>query len=232
MNDLIFNNINFGIVISLFFFIFFTYLHKKTKSQIINPLILTMVSIILFLLILNIPFNYYNKGAKFIGYLLGPATVALALPLYKQIHLLKKHFWVILIGILVGSTTAVLSVLFLSKIFGLDRITIISLLPKSITTPIGMSISQSYNGEVPFTIIAIIITGNTGAIFAPYILKIFNIKNRIAKGIAIGTASHAVGTSKALEIGEIEGAMSSLAIGLAGIFTVFIIPIVIKIFNI
>jgi predicted murein hydrolase (TIGR00659 family) len=232
MNNIIFNNINFGIVISLFFFIFYTYLHKKTKSQIINPLIFTMISIIIFLIIFDIPFNYYNNGAKFIGYLLGPATVALALPLYKQIHLLKKHFLVILIGILVGSTTAILSVLFLSKLFGLDRTTIISLLPKSITTPIGMSISESLNGEVPFTIIAIIITGNTGAIFGPYILKLFKIKNKISKGIAIGTASHAVGTSKALELGEIEGAMSSLAIGIAGIFTVFLIPIIIKIFNI
>ena len=156
---------------------------------------------------------------------LGPATVILAVPLYKQLLLLKKNFVPIIIGISVGSVVSVISVILLSTVFNLDKEIIISLIPKSVTTPIGVEISNSLGGITGITVMAVILTGITGAIIAPTVCKIFKINNPVARGIGIGTASHAVGTSKALEIGETEGAMSSLSIGIAGLITVVVAPI-------
>ena len=174
----------------------------------------------------HIDFDTYNKGGQFINMFLGPATVVLAVPLYKQLDLLKRHAKAILTGIFVGSLIGICSIIGISYLVGLDASIIKSLVPKSVTTPIGISISSQLGGLVPITVLAIIVTGIIGAVFGPTICKLFKIKDKVAVGVAIGTASHAVGTSKALQLGEVEGAMSSLSIGIAGIMTVIIAPVV------
>lgn len=219
------SNMFFGIFISLIAYEIGQVLYKKTKLPIFNPLLVAIVLVIAFLKIFNINFEAYNQGGQFINMFLGPATVILAVPLYKQLALLKKNFIPIIIGIVIGSFISVLSVILFSNLFNLNSDLIISLLPKSVTTPIGIEISNTLGGITGVTVLAIVITGITGAIIAPTVCKIFKITNPVARGIGIGTASHAVGTSKALELGETEGAMSSLSIGIAGLITVVIAPI-------
>lgn len=223
--DFLTSNMFFGIFISLVAYEIGKMIYKKTKLPIFNPLLVAIVLVILFLKVFNIDFETYNQGGQFINMFLGPATVILAVPLYKQLSLLKKNFIPIIIGITAGCFISVLSIILLSKAFGLDNNIIISLLPKSVTTPIGIEISNSLGGVTGVTVLAIVITGITGAIIAPVVCKIFRITNPVARGIGIGTSSHAVGTSKALEIGETEGAMSSLSIGIAGLITVVIAPL-------
>lgn len=223
--DILSNNLLFGIVLSLAAFEIGLYIYKKSRIPFFNPLLIAIALVVGFLLIFNIDFELYNAGAKFINMFLGPATVILAVPLYKQIELLKKHAPAILIGILLGSIIGICAVIGLSYILGLDSQLIKSLLPKSVTTPIGIELSNQLEGIVPITVLAIIISGITGAVIGPSVCKIFKITDSVAIGVAIGTAAHAVGTSKALEIGETEGAMSGLSIGIAGLMTVFIAPL-------
>lgn len=223
--DILTDNIFFGIVISLLAFESGLYISRKTKFPLLNPLLIAILSIITFLLVFNIDFEKYNEGAKFINMFLGPATVILAVPLYKQINLLKQNFLPIFIGILIGSLTGIISVILLCFIFGFENVLTISLLSKSVTTPIGIEITNQLGGLVPVTVLSIVISGIVGAVIGPSVCKVFKIKNEIAVGVAIGTASHAVGTTKAIELGETEGAMSSLSIGIAGLITVFLAPL-------
>ena len=150
----------------------------------------------------------------------------MAVPLYNRFSLLKKHFKAIIIGTLTGSIVSVTYIYIISKVLGIKKEIFLALLPKSVTTPIALEITKNLNGIIPITVVSVVITGILGAIFSEYLLKIFRVKDKVAVGIAIGTASHAVGTSKAVEIGETEGAMSGLAIGIVGIITVIIAPIV------
>ncbi|MBU3086921.1 LrgB family protein [Clostridium gasigenes] len=226
------DNLFFGIVISLLAFECGLYISKKTKFPLFNPLLISILMIITFLVIFNVDVDKYNSGAKFINMFLGPATVILAVPLYKQINLLKENFLPIIIGVLIGSLVGIISAIFLCFIFGLKNILTISLLAKSVTTPIGIEITNQLGGLVPVTVLSIIISGIVGAVVGPSICKLFKIKNKIAVGISIGTAAHAVGTTKALELGETEGAMSSLSIGIAGLTTVFLAPLCFKLMNI
>lgn len=222
--SIITNNLFFGIILSLGAFEIGLYINKKTKVAIFNPLLIAILLVIGFLIAFNIDFDTYNSGAKFINMFLGPSTVVLALPLYKQIDLLKRNALSIISGILLGSIIGICSIIALSYIFKLDSDLMKSLIPKSVTTPIGIEISNQLEGIVPITVLAIILSGILGAVIGPYICKIFKINDSIAVGVSLGTASHAIGTTKALEIGEVEGAMSSLSIGVAGLMTVFIAP--------
>lgn len=172
------------------------------------------------LLLLKIEYKHYYESAKYISYLLTPATVCLAVPLYQQIELLKKNLKAVAVGITAGVFTSLLGVFLLSKLFALNHVQYVTLLPKSITTAIGMDVSRDLGGIEAITVAVIIITGILGNMSAEFICKIFKIHEPVAKGLAIGTASHAIGTAKAMEIGEIEGAMSSLAIAVAGLMTV------------
>lgn len=224
--NILFDNPLFGIMLSLFAFEVGCFLYKKTKMALFNPLFVAIAVVIVVLLGFGINFETYNKGGQFINMFLGPCTVILAVPLYKQISLLKKHGIPILVGIFIGSTVGIVSTVLLSNAFGLNEILIRSLVPKSVTTPIGVEISNQLQGIPAVTVAAIIISGITGAIVAPSIFKILKVKSKISVGISIGTASHAVGTAKALEIGEVEGAMSGLSIGIAGLMTVFLAPII------
>lgn len=171
-------------------------------------------------MIFRIDYEEYNEGAKYISYLLTPATVCLAVPLYEQLSLLKKNFMAVAVGILSGVLASLVSVLALAKLFDLNHQQYVTLLPKSITTAIGMGVSEELGGLVTITVAVIVITGILGNVIAEFICKIFKIHEPIAKGLALGTASHAIGTAKAMEMGQIEGAMSSLAIAVAGLLTV------------
>ncbi|MGL4977708.1 MAG: LrgB family protein [Cetobacterium sp.] len=213
-----------SILISLVAFQIGVYIYKKTKITLLNPLLIGISLVIFTLIKLDIPLSQYNKGTEIITFFLAPATVVLAVPLYNQIEILKKNIVPILVGITMGSLSAILSVIYLSKLVNLEKNVLISILPKSITTAIGIEITKSLNANTGLTIVAIVSTGIVGAAIGPAICKLTKIDNSIAKGVAIGTASHAVGTSKAIELGEVEGAMSGLAIGIAGIITVFLIP--------
>lgn len=217
-------NILFGVVISLIAFEIGLFIYKKTKFPLFNPLLIAIAIVIGFLILFNIDFELYNKGGQFINMFLGPATVVLAVPLYKQLQLLKKHLIPILTGVLIGSSIGITSVLILCSLFGVENVITISLLSKSVTTPIGIEITNQLGGLVPVTVLSIILSGIIGAIIGPILCKFFKIKDKVAIGIALGTASHAIGTTKALEFGETEGAMSSLSIGIAGIMTVFLAP--------
>ncbi len=224
--EILTENILFGLIISLIAFEIGLLVYRKTKFPLFNPLLIAIALVISFLLIFDVDIDTYNKGGQFINMFLGPATVVLAVPLYKQLNMLKKHMMPILIGILFGSTVSVSSIILLASIFGMEKILTISLLPKSVTTPIGIEITTQLGGLVPVTVLAIVISGIIGAIIGPTICKVFKITNKVAIGIALGTASHAMGTSTALELGETEGAMGSLSIGIAGIITVFLAPII------
>lgn len=217
----------FGVGISIMVYTLSSYISRRLRIKLLNPLLLTMVILVGMLLLLDIDYSIYNKGGQIISFFLGPATVVLAVPLYKQIHLLKANVLPIIIGISVGSIAGIISILTLGKLFNLDLILIASLIPKSTTTPIAMEISTLLGGNPSLTVTFVVITGISGYVFGEKVLEIVGIKDPIAKGIALGTATHAVGTAKAIEMGEVEGAMSSLSIGLAGIITVFLVPVII-----
>lgn len=219
----------FGILISLSAFEIGLFIYKKTKFAVFNPLLISVTLIIVFMLTFDIELDTYKKGGDIINFFLGPATVALAVPLYKRITLLKENLIPILVSVFLGSFTAIFSVFLVGKIFGMESRMIATLFPKSITTAIAIDLAKSMDAEVPITVVAVVWTGICGAIIGPTVCSLMKIKSKVAAGLAIGTASHAVGTSKAMEMGETEGAMSGLAIVLAGIATVILVPILVKI---
>lgn len=220
MKDLLTNSVFFGVTISFLAYEFGVLLKKKWKFALLNPLLIAIAVVIIVLVAFHIDFDTYNEGAQYLSYFLTPATVCLAVPLYEQIELLKKHWKAIIAGIISGVLTSALCILVLSVAFGLDHKMYVTLLPKSITTAIGMGVSEELGGIVTITVAVIIVTGVIGNVLAEAIYKIFRVEEPIAKGIGIGTAAHAVGTAKAMELGEVEGAMSSLSIAVAGIITV------------
>lgn len=219
----------FALLLSILAYEIGIFINKKTKIAFFNPLMLAIIIVIGTLLVLDIPLEQYKKGGDFISMFLTPATVILAVPLYKNINSLKKDYAAIISGVIIGSITAIASVWGLARAFGLPKDLLVSLLPKSITTPLGIELSNQIGGIPSVTVAAIIITGIVGAVFAQWILKTFRITDKTAKGIAIGTSAHALGTTKAVELGETEGAMSGLAIGLAGLVTVIVVTILFKI---
>jgi predicted murein hydrolase (TIGR00659 family) len=221
----------FGILLSLIAFQIGALLYRKTHLSILNPLLVASVLVIFFLLYFRIDFETYNLGGNYISFFLGPATVVLAVPLYKKIRLLRNNAFPILAGISGGCIAGISSILILSRLLGLDEVISKSLMPKSVTTPIGIEISKQIGGLPAITVTAIVITGIIGAVFGPLICNFFRIKDSVAVGVAIGTASHALGTTRAIELGETEGAMSGLAIGIAGLITVFLVPLLLYLFN-
>lgn len=214
------NTVYWGVFLSVGSYIACNYMQQKTKLFFLNPLLFSTIFTILFLVIFKIDYQLYYNTSNILHYLLSPATVCLALPLYEQINLLRKHIKAIFLGITSGVLASMLSILFFSKIFHFSYTIYLTLLPKSITTAIAMSLSEEIGGIPSLTVPVVIMTGITGHILSGVICKIFKITEPIAKGIAIGSSSHAMGTAKALEMGEIEGAMSSLSIAVAGIMTV------------
>ncbi len=209
-----------GVVITLGSFELGRAMKKRWNFALFNPLLLGIVFSIAVLLVFRIDYGTYLNGAKYVNFLLTPATVCLAVPLYEKFELLKKNALAVMLGIGAGVVASAATVFALSALFRLDLSMFATLLPKSITTAIGMDVSVELGGYASLTVAAIIMTGVLGNICAEGACRLFRITSPIAQGVAIGTASHAVGTSKALEMGEIQGAMSSLSLVVAGLLTV------------
>lgn len=220
MNEFFQSSMFAGVALSLVSYLIGMLLKKKFKLGIFNPLLIAIVVSIIVLLIGKVDYKVYNEGAKYLSWLLTPATVCLAIPLYEQWGLLKKNFKAVLLGLIAGVVTSLGTVYVLSLIMGLSHKDYVTLLPKSITTAIGMGVSEELGGYVTITVAVIVVTGVLGNMAGALVCKIFRITEPISKGLAFGSASHAIGTAKAIEIGEVEGAMSSLAIAVSGILTV------------
>lgn len=214
------DSVFFGVLISIAAYELGMFLKQKWKLAVLNPLLLSVLAVMGILVLLDIDYDLYYEGAKYISYLLTPATVCLAVPLYEKIELLRRYPAAIFGGILAGVLTSLVSIWVFALLFGFTHEQYVTLLPKSITTAIGMGISEELGGLVTITVAVIIITGVLGNIMAEFVLRLFHIEDPIAKGIAIGSASHAIGTVKAMELGEVEGAMSSLSIAVTGLLTV------------
>lgn len=220
MKELLCGSVYFGVLVSLIGYGLGVILKRKFKKTIFNPLLVSIIFVIIVLAGFGVDYVSYNNGARYLSYLLTPATVCLAIPLYQQLELLKGNYKAILGGIISGVFASFGSILLLAKLFNLTHEQYVTLLPKSITTAIGMGVSEELGGIVTITVAVIIITGVLGNIIGEFVCKAFRIEEPIAKGIALGTSAHAIGTAKAMEMGEVEGAMSSLSIAVAGLVTV------------
>ena len=220
MKELLCNSVYFGVVLSLAAYWVGMFLKKRFRLQVLNPLMIAIALTIIVLLICGVDYQSYNQSARYLTYLLTPATVCLAIPLYEQFKLLKQNVTAIMVGISSGVVTALLSIFLMSLLFRLGHQEYVTLLPKSITTAIGIGLSEEMEGYVSITVASIMITGLFGNIAGEMICRLFRITHPIAKGVAFGTAAHVMGTSRAMEIGKVEGAMSSLSIVVAGLLTV------------
>lgn len=219
-----------GLVLSIGAYCFGEWLKKRTKAAWCNSLLIACILVVVFLLAAGMDYEVYQKGTGILTQLLTPATVCLAVPLYRQFRLLRGNALAIAAGILSGIAATFACVLALGALFALDHTQYVTLLPKSVTTAIGMALSEEMGGLVSVTVAAILITGILGDLTAPWVLKLLRIRHPIAKGVAIGASSHVIGTTRAFELGELEGAMSGLATVVSGLLTVFLIPAVSGIF--
>lgn len=220
MSEMLMTSAFFGVTVSLLTYMLGLWLKKKFKFAFLNPLLIAIVLTLIVVVACRMDYATYYEGAKYLSYLLTPATVCLAIPLYEQLEQLKRHWKAILAGILSGVLTSLGCVLAMAALFRLTHETYVTLLPKSITTAIGMGVSEELGGLVSITAAVIIVTGVFGNVVGELVLKLFRIREPVAKGVALGTSAHAIGTSKAMELGEVEGAMSSLSIAVAGLLTV------------
>ncbi len=220
----------FGVVLTLVCFWLAREIYLRLPWSLLNPLLLAPALIVLILLSAGLPYESYQPGSKLVTFFIGPATVALAVPLYKQLPILKKYFTQIMVSIALGSVTGVVSVVVLAKVLGASSKTALSLAAKSTTAPIAIGITQELGGSTALVIFGVVITGILGGIIGPEFLKLMGVKDRIAIGIGIGAASHVGGTSRAVQLGEIEGSMSGVAIALMGIATAIVAPWLLKFF--
>ncbi len=213
----------FGVMLCIATYVIGVKIKNRANTPIANPMVIAGLLIIGVLYVFEIPLENFMTGGNFVSMLLAPATAALAIPMYAQLDVIKKNWLPILVGCIVGAATSIGSVLVLSRLFGLSDEVVMSLLPKSVTTAIASEISGQIGGIVPLTVAAVCFTGVFGAVMCPYFIKWFRIDNPVAAGLAIGSSCHALGTSKAIEIGETEGMMSGIAIGICGLATVFML---------
>ena len=205
------------------------YLYKRLKFSLLQPLLISVVLIILFLKLTGIEYATFHTQTRFLNFMLGPSVVALGYVLYEQIRYVKGNVISILTAVFTGSIVGIASVIFVAKLFGADRILLISLAPKSVTAPIAMSIAENTGGIPELAVVFVVICGMFGGLAGPLILRKIGVKSKIAKGLAMGSASHALGTVRAMEMGAAEGAISGLAIGIMGIMTALLIPVIEKI---
>lgn len=223
--DFITSSTFWGAFLTLAFFLAGDWLFKKTKFFLFSPLLVSVTAVIVFLCITKIPLSEYESSSQVISWFLTPCTVCLAVPLYEQFEKLKENAFAILSGIIMGVLVNLASVYALCLLFKIGHTEYVSLLPKSITTPIGFALTAQYNGHLAITAMMVILAGNFGNLFAEGICRIFHITEPVAVGVAIGTSSHALGTSRALQIGDTEGAMSGLSVALTGFITVLLMPL-------
>lgn len=214
-----------GLVLSLLAYEAGVILRRRFRKDYFNPLLIAIVLVIALMQLMKIEYESYYRSAQHLSFLLTPATVSLAVPLYRRLKLLKNNLPAILCSIFVGTITALGSVLILSRLFRLSHVQYVTLLPKSITTAIGIGVSEELGGLSTITVAAVIVTGILGNVIAEPVFRIFAIRSPMARGLALGTSAHAIGTAKAMELGEIEGAMSSLSIVICGLMTVAAAPL-------
>lgn len=226
MNEILSESVFFGVVVSVVAYWIGEKMKEKWKLPVFNPLLISSIIVIAVLLLFDIDYEIYNQGAKYISFFLTPATICLAVPLYRQLESLKKNVPAILISIFLGCIAHVLILLGIAALFSVDEILLRSFLPKSVTNPIAIGISAEIGGIQAVTAVGVCVAGIFGSIIGPFLFRLFKITEPVAQGLGLGSPSHAIGTSKALEMGEIQGAMSSLAIVVTGILTVIIVPIV------
>jgi predicted murein hydrolase (TIGR00659 family) len=225
MKEVIANSVYFGAALCLLSYIAGISIKKKLKLAILNPLLVSIVIVIAVLLIFNIDYESFNNGGKYVSYFLTPATVCLAIPLYQQLELLNKNFKAIMAGIIAGVLMSLFSIMVMSLLFKLNHEQYVTILPKSITTAIGIAVSAELGGIKTITVAAIVMTGILGNVIGESVCRLFKITDPIAVGLSFGTSSHAIGTSRALELGEVQGAMSSLSIAISGLLTVVLAPV-------
>lgn len=212
----------FGVVLSIFAFEIGVVINKRFPTPLANPMLIAVIIIIAILQIFHIPTEAYNQGGDLIALFLAPATAALAVPIYKNLQILKANLLPILVGTIVGSASSMGIILLLCKLCGFDASIEASLLAKSVTMPIALAVTEQLGGITPIIIPAVVFTGILGAILAPVLIKLFKITDPIAQGVGIGACSHALGTTRAVTLGEIQGAMSGIAMGLSGVITVLL----------
>lgn len=217
-----------GVPLTMGAFALGTWVHKKTGWAICNPLLLGSVFIIIFLSLVQIPFEAYRQSTGFLNYLLLPATVSLAIPLYEQWQTLKKNAVAVLCGIAAGSVTSMVCIIAMGWLLKLDPALTASMMPKSVTTAIGVEVAAELGGLGSLAGAVIVLTGIVGNLSAVTLCRVCKLRDPVARGVAIGTGSHAVGTSRALQMGSVEGAVSGLAIGVAGILTAVLCPILVN----
>ena len=201
-------------------------LYRKTHISLLHPLLTSIFVIIVILKTMHIDYEVFQRGSHLIHFMLGPSVVALGYVLYEQIQYLKGNVVSILTAIFVGAIIGIISVIAIGKFMGADSTLIATLEPKSVTTPIAMGIAEKSGGNPSLTAVIVVAVGIFGSIIGPFVMKILGIESRIAKGLALGASSHGVGTSVAIQIGAVEGALSGLAIGLMGVMTAILVPII------
>ena len=220
MNGVWEESLFFGAVVSLLAYELGLMLKRRFRLAILNPLLIAVICVIGVNAVMKVDYQTYNAGGQYLSYLLTPATVCLAVPLYEQLALLKKHLTAVICGIVAGVLASMVGVLICALVFGLEHELYVTLLPKSITTAIGMGVSEELGGIVTITVATIIVTGILGSVIADGVFALFHVEEPVARGLALGNASHAIGTAKAMEMGQVEGAMSGLAVAVAGLLTV------------
>ena len=220
MKEVLFSTPLFGLSISFAAFFLGVLIQKKSKKSYLNPLLISYALIISFILLFDIPLDWYMKGGDIINLFLTPATCALALNIYRQWKMIKENWIALTVGTITGSIVSMTFAFFIGRLLGFDETVCLSIVPKGITTPMAMAVSETIGGIPSITVLAVLITGITGNVLSPVLINLFKIKDPTVQGISIGTCSHAIGTSKALELGEKQGALSSVALTLSGIVTV------------
>ncbi|MDD2971416.1 MAG: LrgB family protein [Lachnospiraceae bacterium] len=231
INEILKDSVYFGVAISVFAYWIGCFCKKKWNYPVLNPLLISMLLIIPVLLIFHIDYETYDYGAKYITYFLTPATVCLAVPLYRQVQVLKENITAVIAGTVCGCLAHAGIIVGVAILLKVDQPLVYSFLPKSVTTPIALGICNEIQGISAITVIGVVVAGITGAVLGPTILKLIGVTEPAAQGLALGTASHAVGTSKAIEMGEVQAAMSSLAIVVTGIMTVILVPVVVNLLS-
>lgn len=228
MDELFRESLYAGVSLSLAAYAIGIFLKRYLKLAVFNPLLVSIALIIAFFVLTGVRYESYYAGAQYLSWLLTPATVALAIPLYEKRGALVKNARAILVSLFVGAVTSLLTVWVLAALLKLDHEMYATLLPKSITTAIGMGVAEELGGHVTIAVAVIVLTGVLGNVFGVYLCRLFRITHPVAKGLAFGASSHAIGTTKAMELGEVEGAMSGLAIAVSGVMTVVLAPIFAK----
>jgi len=219
------------LTVTLVVFLCASVIYRKTKlNPILNPVLLSVICIVLFLKLSKTDYATYFEGAQFVHFLLGPTTVALAVPLYRQFERVKRSLFAILISLLIGSTTSVVTAVTIALLFRVENLSLISVAPKSVTAPVAMGISEQLGGLPSLTAVIAIITGITGAIIGPIIMNRMKITDWAARGLAIGTASHGIGTARAIQVNELSGAFSGLAMGINALATAILLPLLWSLF--